>query len=66
MWNLQIAACNVKRVDITRAEERQAETKAAAERAEATLQEANPTAELARLDGKLQAMSNATRRLREV
>lgn len=32
----------------------------------APLQEANPAAEVARLDGELQAVSTAIRRLREV
>lgn len=61
----QMAACQVRRVAVTQAEERAAETRAAMERAEATLQDANPAAELARLDGELQAVSNAIRRLRE-
>lgn len=65
-FGLQMAACQVKRVAVTQAEERAAEAKAAMERAEATLQDANPAAELACLDGELQAVSIAIWRLREV
>jgi hypothetical protein len=63
---VQIAACNVKRVDIRRAEEREEETSKAAKTAEANLQDINQTAQLATLDTDLQGIANTTRRLREV
>jgi hypothetical protein len=62
----QIAACNVKRVDIKRAEERQEETSQAAKTAEKNLQDVNQMAQMATLDGDLQGIANTIRQLREV